>query len=165
MCLHAHPIDWTDGVQEREGERKEGSSSSMKVQTVETDGCSVTTCLRGNNRACTLVKAGEQGEELTEMRWGGKTEKTDRSKHTCFVVFLAVWVSIKAFESILARKHPPSLNNLFGQQTWSIFGKSDKSSNLLGICAYIYSQRMLQCWKLPKLTIWSQYSIYIRQLS
>lgn len=59
----------------------------MRVRTVETDGCSVTTCLRGNKRACTLVKAGEQGGKLTEMRWGGKTEKINKSTRICFVVF------------------------------------------------------------------------------
>lgn len=88
----------------------------MKAQTAETDGCSVTTCRRGNKRACTLVKAGDQGETRTDMRYGGKAEKIDRSAGVCLVVW-AVWISIKEFESILALKQPPFINNLFGQQT------------------------------------------------
>lgn len=102
----------------------------MKVQTAKTDGCSITTCHRGNKGACTLVKAGDQGEKLTEFRWGGKTEKIDRSARICFDVFWAVWISIMVFQSILALKQAPFINKLFSQQTWSIFGKGDESSNL-----------------------------------
>lgn len=69
-CLRAHPFSRTDGVEEREGKRKEGSGGSMTLQSAETDGCGVITCHRGNKRACTLVKAGEQGEKLKERRWG-----------------------------------------------------------------------------------------------
>lgn len=89
-------IGWEEGGEQWLNEGK----------TAETDGCSITTCRRGNKRAFTLVKAGDQGEKLTEMRWGGKTENIDRSAYICFVVW-AVWISIKAFESILALKQPP----------------------------------------------------------
>lgn len=88
-CLRAHPFSRTDGVEEREGKRKEGSGGSMTLQSAETDGCGVITCRRGNKRACTLVKVGEQGEKLKERRWGGVggAEKIDRSARICFGVF------------------------------------------------------------------------------